>query len=186
MTAYAHSKGGAPSSDFVALDFETANEAPGSACALAAVCVSGESISKVLDVVLKTPVEDFRFAELHGIDRAASTSGVDFADVWPELEAAIRECGGTVVAHNAKFDRRVFESCARRARVRPPRMRWLCSRNLAESVWGLRPADLATVCAFLNIPLKHHVALSDATAAARIVIEAEREKLKRLAAEVQS
>lgn len=173
-------------SRFVAIDFETANEQPNSACAIAAVRVEDGRIATICNVVLKVRTKDFRFSTLHGIDAECSMTGMDFIDVWPEIASAIEACGRRVVAHNAKFDRRVLESCARRAGIKLPRILDTCSRNLAESVWGLRPADLSTVCTFLSIPLRHHEPLSDATAAARIVIEAEREKLKRLATEVQS
>lgn len=91
-----------------------------------------------------------------------------------------------IVAHNAKFDRRVLQATARRHAIRLPKLRFICSRNLAEAVWGLHPSDLATVAAHLGISLTHHDPLSDAETAARIVLAAEEEKLSRLAKEVRA
>jgi DNA polymerase-3 subunit epsilon len=44
--------------------------------------------------------------------------------------------------------------------------------QVARQTWGVRPTKLPDVCRFLGIPLKHHDALSDAEAAARIVLAA--------------
>lgn len=44
--------------------------------------------------------------------------------------------------------------------------------KLARRTWGLRPAKLPDVCRHLGIGLRHHDALSDAEACARIVLAA--------------
>ncbi len=173
-------------SSFVALDFETANRDFGSACAIAAVQVLSREVVRRLKFVLNPGPVTFEFAEIHGITRELASAGVTFDLAWREIEPLIRETGFIVVAHNAKFDRRVLQATARRHTVRLPKVRFICSRNLAEAVWGLRPNDLATVAAYLGIPLVHHDPLSDAEAAARIVLAAEDEKLARLAKEVQA
>jgi DNA polymerase III subunit epsilon len=48
----------------------------------------------------------------------------------------------------------------------------LCTVQLARKTWQLHPTKLPNVCDYLNIPLEHHQALSDAEACARIVIAA--------------
>ena len=53
-----------------------------------------------------------------------------------------------------------------------PDVRFECTVKLAKKTWGLKRANLAAVSEFLNIPLVHHQALSDAEACARIVIAA--------------
>lgn len=172
-------------SSFVALDFETANRDFRSACAVAAVQVLSRQIVRRLKFVLDPGPIAFEFTGIHGITRERASAGVKFDQAWREIEPLIHEVGFVLVAHNAKFDRRVLQATARRHHVRLPKLRFICSRNLAEAVWGLRPNDLATVAAHLGIPLTHHDPLSDAEAAARIVLAAEDEKLSRLAKEVQ-
>jgi len=58
------------------------------------------------------------------------------------------------------------------AQVAPPDLAFRCTVRLARAVWQLRPTTLPDVCAHLRIPLRHHDALSDAEACARIVIAA--------------
>jgi DNA polymerase-3 subunit epsilon len=43
---------------------------------------------------------------------------------------------------------------------------------LARKKWKLYPTKLPDVCRYLDIPLNHHEALSDAMACAKIVIAA--------------
>ena len=172
-------------SSFVAMDFETANRDFSSACAVAAVQVLSRRVVQKLKFILDPGAVAFEFSKVHGITQEIASGGVKFDHAWSEIEPLVREAGFVLVAHNAKFDRRVLQSAARRHHVRLPRLRFICSRNLAEAVWGLRPNDLATVAAHLGIPLVHHDPLSDAEVAARIVLAAEDEKLSRLANEVQ-
>jgi DNA polymerase III subunit epsilon len=173
-------------SRFAVIDFETANRSPASACALSLVNVNGNEATLILSEVLLTNETNFDFEPLHGISRDCSLAGRKFEDLWPTLESTLRAAGHCVVAHNASFDRRVLESCLRRARIRPPKLRYFCTMNLAQAIWGLRPATLPAVCAHLGIPLKHHDPASDAMAAAQIVIAARTEKLRRAIAEEQS
>src|SRR5947209_2554865 len=53
-----------------------------------------------------------------------------------------------------------------------PPLPFVCTVQVARRTWGLRPANLPAVCKHLNIPLKHHDPLSDAEAAACILIAA--------------
>ena len=170
---------------FVALDFETANRDFSSACAIGVVQVMAREIVRTLKFVLDPGPVKFEFSEIHGITREGASAGVKFDHAWLEIEPLVREAGYVIVAHNATFDRRVLQSSARRHSVRLPKLRFICSRNLAEAVWGFRPNDLATVAARLGISLAHHDPLSDAEAAARIVLAAEDEKLCRLAKGIQ-
>ncbi len=171
---------------FVALDFETANEAPGSACALGVAEVRNGVLEASHKFILISDTSDFRFSAIHGITAEDSAKGMAFTEMWRIVEPQILAASDRVVAHNAAFDRRVLEICARRAHIRLPRFQYICTRNLAEAVWGLRPADLETVCRRLAIPLRHHDPQSDAEAAARIVLAAEDEKLRLRSAETQS
>ena len=77
-----------------------------------------------------------------------------------------------LVAHNAAFDRGVLRACCAAAGLEMPPLPFVCSMQLARQTWGVRPTKLPDVCRFLGIPLKHHDALSDAEAAARIVLAA--------------
>jgi len=95
-----------------------------------------------------------------------------FRDVFSEFSTRLQG-SPFLVAHNAAFDARVLHACCRRARLRAPRIPFVCSAEVARTVLGISPAGLASVCERLGIHLDHHDALSDAEAAARIVAHAQ-------------
>jgi DNA polymerase-3 subunit epsilon len=158
-------------STFVAIDFETADRGADSACAVALVRVEGwEVVAKEVRLI-RPPRRWIRFSYIHGIEWQHVADQPVFRDVWPQLTPLL---GGAkqLVAHNAPFDRGVLRACCDAADLEMPPVPFLCSCQLARRTWSLRPANLPAVCRFLNISLNHHDPLSDAEAAARIVIAA--------------
>lgn len=159
---------------FVALDFETANHDPGSACALAMVVVEGGTITTVRHRLIRPPTPDFVFTYLHGINWAQVSTRLGFGPVWDELLPLT--AGATyLVAHNAPFDRRVLHSCCGASKRAVPRLPFVCTVRLAREAWGIYPTKLPDVCKRLGIRLKHHDAESDAVACATIAATAIRE-----------
>jgi DNA polymerase-3 subunit epsilon len=156
---------------FAAIDFETADYGPDSACALAVVQGEGRRIVGTSSYLIRPPRREFAFTWLHGISWRDVADQPTFAELWPRLQ---RELAGVdvLVAHNAAFDRGVLHACCQRAKVEPPPHDFHCTVKIARHVWGLRPANLPAVCRHLGIPLDHHRAESDATACARIFIAA--------------
>jgi DNA polymerase III subunit epsilon len=75
-----------------------------------------------------------------------------------------------LVAHNAKFDRRVLYACCDLYDIPYPKQQFLCTVEIARKCWNIRPTKLPDVCQHLNIPLEHHQALSDARACAQIAV----------------
>ena len=159
--------------EFVALDFETADFGADSACAIALVRVRDNQIIKRTYSLIRPPRSYFRFTHIHGIRWSDVADQPSFGELWPAIAA---EFDGVefVAAHNADFDRGVLAACCAMASVPMPQVRFECTVKLARRVWKLRPANLAAVSQFLNIPLNHHQALSDAEACAKIVIAAAR------------
>ena len=92
-----------------------------------------------------------------------------FRDVW-RVVLPLLDGAGFLAAHNASFDNRVLRSCCESSRLRPPEIGFVCTVALARRTWGIYPTKLPDVCRRLSIPLRHHDALSDAEACARIVI----------------
>ena len=162
-----------PDGPFVALDFETADYGPDSACQLALVRVEGDRVARVENRYIRPPRRDFVFTYLHGIAWPHVADQPPFADVWRDL-APVLEGAAFLAAHNAGFDRGVLAACCQAAGLTPPELPWLCTVKVARRTWRLKPANLAACAQFLQIPLKHHEAGSDAEACARIVIAARR------------
>lgn len=156
---------------YVALDFETADPMRDSACALALVKVSGMRVVDRVTRLIRPPRPEFWFTHIHGLTWEDVEGEPTFEDVWPELEPFL-DGADFLAAHNAPFDRSVLRACCERAGYEMPPQEFLCTVRLARRVWDIRPTRLPDVCTFLDIPLEHHEAGSDAEACARIVIEA--------------
>lgn len=156
---------------FVAIDFETADYHPDSACAVGLVRVEGMQIVRRESVLIRPPRTHFRFTDIHGITWEMVAGESPFAVVWPRLVPML-EGAEFLAAHNASFDRRVLGACCAAAGLGVPELSFVCSMGLARRTWGERWNSLAAVCRRLGIALKHHDAGSDAEACARIVIAA--------------
>jgi DNA polymerase III subunit epsilon len=156
---------------FAAIDFETANYSPDSACAVGLVMVKGKRIIHREQHLIRPPYRDFVFTYIHGLTWEDVQDAATFSEVWPKMHDTIKEVS-FLAAHNASFDRKVLEACCQRSRRKQPSQSFLCTVKLARSVWNIHPAKLPNVCSHLKIPLQHHKAISDAEACARIVIAA--------------
>ena len=157
---------------FVAIDFETADYDPDSACSVALVRVEDGRIVAREQRLIRPPRRWFVFSYLHGIEWSDVEDEPDFKGVWRDLKGML-DGAEFLAAHNARFDERVLTACCRSARLKPPPLPFRCTVKLARKTWGVYPTKLPDVCRFLRISLAHHDAGSDAEACARIVIAAE-------------
>ncbi|HEY2784036.1 MAG TPA: exonuclease domain-containing protein [Fimbriiglobus sp.] len=156
---------------FVAIDFETADYGRDSACALAVVVVDGLDVVEQRYALIRPPRSHIHFSYLHKITWAHVADKPVFGETWPTL-LPLFEGAEFVAAHNASFDKGVLAECCRRSGHPPLALPFRCTVALARKTWGIRPANLPSVCRHLGIPLDHHHAASDALACAKIVIAA--------------
>ena len=161
---------------FVAIDFETAEDASDSACAVALVRVENFQITTRQCYLIRPPRNRFVFTYLHGISWERVSRELAFGQAWPKL-VPLLEGVEFLAAHNAPFDRAVLHACCRSAGLPLPQLPFECTVQLARKTWGIYPTKLPHVCFRLGIPLKHHDPCSDAEACATIVIEAARRQL---------
>lgn len=157
--------------NFLAIDFETANYSRNSACAIGLVRVENLSVVKRAVYLIKPPENHFVFTYLHGISWEEVKNEPAFPAIWSKIQPLFRDID-FAVAHNASFDREVLRSCCAHYEIEPPGVDFRCTMQIARRVWKIRPTKLSDVCRHLRIPLKHHEALSDTLACARIMIEA--------------
>lgn len=159
--------------EFTAFDFETANRRSDSACQLAAVVVQGgEVVDQRCWLIRPRP---FFFSgmniRIHGIRPEDVEDEPEFCDLWPEIESFM--AGRTLVAHNASFDIKVLNACLQTHRLPLPDLRFTCTRLIARRTWpqwgryGLKP-----VSERLGIQFRHHDALEDSRACARVLLAA--------------
>lgn len=156
---------------FLALDFETANRYNNSACALGLVRVEDGAITAYESVLIRPPQRLFEFTHIHGISWHNVASAPTFGELWHHLKP-YWDGIDFATAHNAPFDRRVLRGCCEHFNLAVPNAPFICTVQVARNVWNIRPTRLPDVCCRLNIPLKHHDAMSDTFACAAIMMQA--------------
>jgi DNA polymerase-3 subunit epsilon len=163
-----------PLTTFVALDFETADRYRDSACSLGLVRVEQGQVVKKAHYLIRPPRQGFEFTHIHGITWSQVADQSTFEERWPQI-AAMLAGADFFAAHNAPFDRSVLYACCQAYDILPPAPAFVCTVKLARQTWNIRPTKLPDVCHYLDIPLHHHDALSDAEACARIAILSQRQ-----------
>ena len=163
---------------YVALDFETGNASPLSACALGSSIFEDGALVREQESLIKPPAGVGKFhwgnVRVNHITEKMVADAPAFDEVWRPL--ADEADGSVIVCHNAMFDTRVLGACLAHYHLRAPECRYVCTVKVAQRVWpGLENHKLDTVSAALGIPLNHHEAGSDARAAGLILLAALRE-----------
>lgn len=159
--------------NFVALDFETANEGRGSACSIGLVKVEDGEITDRYYTLIKP--EPLRFSSwnirIHGITAQDVADAPTFGEAWPEIARFIGEY--PLVAHNASFDMSVLRYCLEQYGIEYPHLAYFCTVKAAKKVFDHLPNHkLNTVSDSIGFAFSHHNALEDAEACARILLEA--------------
>ena len=162
---------GAGAYNFAAIDFETASHDRDSACAVGLAIVRDGHIVSLERRLIRPPKREFRFTPVHGLTWGDVRDAPTFAEVWRDLSPLLADLD-FLSAHNASFDRSVLAACCSSHRLRRPAQPFVCTVQVARSVWNIYPTKLSDVCRHLDIPLTHHEAGSDAEASARIVLAA--------------
>ena len=158
---------------FTAIDFETANGASASPCAVGLVKVAEGKIVDTFSTLIKPPYPNDWFATgnigVHGIH----PQDVVDAPTWAEaLEGMLGVIGSDdLIAHNAGFDMGVLKASAALIEYELPDLRYGCSLVMARKTYNLDSYRLNQVAyAIGHEEFDHHDALADSDACARIVI----------------
>lgn len=163
--------------DFTAIDFETANSSPASACSVGLVRVRGGEVVATAGWLIQPPPGHDEFQEwnvrIHGIRPIDVLSAASWVDQFDRL------CGfagaDVLVAHNAGFDLNVLRRAAEATGLPCPPYRSLCSLQVARKTYQLDSYRLPLAAAAAGFAeFSHHDALADARACAQIVIDAAR------------
>jgi DNA polymerase-3 subunit epsilon len=131
--------------NFVAIDFETANYQPNSACAVGVVKVVNGKIVDEASYLIKPPTREFVFTYIHGLTWRDVAKEADFGEIWPKVQSLL-EGVEFLAAHNASFDRRVLEACCATYRIPAPSLPFQCTVQVARRTWGIYPTKLSNVC----------------------------------------
>ena len=156
--------------DFAALDFETANEHPGSVCSMGLVVVrNGVIIDTFYSLILPEP-NYYRYwnTKTHGLTAKDTDSAPVFPIVWKQIASQIE--GLLLVAHNSRFDENCLKAVFRTYCMDYPDYTFYCTCQASRRFFPELPNhQLHTVAAACGADLtNHHHALADAQACAEI------------------
>ena len=160
--------------NFAAIDFETANEQPCSVCSLGVVVVRGCEIVDSFYSLIKPEPEYYRWfcQRVHGLGPADTDGAPVFPQVWRQIAPRIE--GLPLVAHNARFDEGCLKAVFRVYQMDYPDYFFYDTLAASRHCFGrtLENHQLQTVAAACGFDLKrHHHALADAEACARIALK---------------
>jgi DNA polymerase-3 subunit epsilon len=156
---------------FVAIDFETAMNHH--ICSVGIVTVTNGEIVDEFHALIQPPNNEYSWhtIQVHGITPNMTQYSPNFYHVYPEIKK--RLLGNLVVAHNESFDRGVIQKTMKDYGLDYQELqianKWECTMRIYRSK-GYKPAKLNSCCEVHGIQLKHHDALSDAKACAKLYL----------------
>lgn len=155
----------------LAIDFETANQHPASACSVGWVLFDqGEVVLEHHHLLKPHPRHayfDAKNIDIHGITADHVWDALSFDRLYPSLRELLDET--ILIAHHAPFDVGVLRALSLCYGLVLPKTPYLDSVEIARKVLPFLPNHrLNTVADYLGIDLTHHDALSDARASGLI------------------
>ena len=177
--------------DFIAIDFETANQHPSSVCSVGVVLVrNGQMVDSFYSLIQPEPNYYSYFCQrVHGLGHEDTDDAPVFSEVWQQIEDRIGKtffpeqqtfeeiryqiASIPFVAHNARFDEGCLKAVFRTYQMDYPDYRFYDTLTAARRQFGhsLPNHQLHTVAAACDYDLtRHHHALADAEACAAIAI----------------
>jgi DNA polymerase-3 subunit epsilon len=161
--------------DFVAIDFETANEKRASACAVALVFFEDGRFSKEYEWFIRPPRHLDYFnpfnTQIHGITSSDVVDKPRFHEIWPAIHELLNN--KLVAAHNASFDISVLRQLLDGYRLSYPDVEFIYTYNVARRTWDKQVSySLKNIGNHLGYIFNHHNASDDARICGNILVEA--------------
>jgi DNA polymerase III subunit epsilon len=155
----------------LAIDFETANEERGSACAIGLAWIENASVVRRERRLIRP--NELRFNQhnirVHGIRPEDVHDKPELPDVLVEFLPDIT--GALILAHNAAFDIEVLCASLRKYRQPFPEFIFYCTMDISRCLWPkLASVSLYSVASHFGIQFQHHDPAEDAFACAQIAI----------------
>jgi DNA polymerase-3 subunit epsilon len=110
----------------VAIDFETADHEPDSACSAGLVRVEALTVVHRESLLIQPPRPRVLFTHVHGITWEMVKDAAKFKDAWNHFTPLL-DGASALVAQNASFDRRVLAACCRASGLLVPAQPFLCT-----------------------------------------------------------
>lgn len=157
--------------NFIAIDFETANEKRNSPCSIGLVVIKNGQVVKKIHHLIKP--REMRFMPInigiHGIRPAMVENEPEFDVIWDKIKHYFDN--SLIIAHNAAFDISVLRNTLELYNIESPEFNYICTMKLSRNFYKqLDNAKLNTVNKFLGYEFNHHDALADALACSNILL----------------
>ena len=162
--------------NFIAIDFETANEKRNSPCSIGIVVVKNSEVVEKLYYLIKP--KEMRFMPInigiHGIRPGMVENEPEFDEIWGKINSYFNN--NIIIAHNASFDISVLRRTLELYKIKSPVFEYVCTMKLAKNFYQqIDNAKLNTVNRFLGYEFNHHDALADALACSNILLSISKE-----------
>ncbi|MBT2501405.1 DNA polymerase III subunit epsilon [Curtobacterium sp. ISL-83] len=161
--------------NFTAIDFETANSSPASACSVGLVKVRAGRVVDRASWFIRPPHGHDAFLEwntrIHGIVAEDVLHAKGWAEQYADIVAFAE--GDVLVAHNARFDMGVIAGGCSATGTALAEHHSMCSLAVARKTYTLDSYRLPSAASAAGFEgFQHHDAAADAEACAAIVVHA--------------
>ncbi len=161
--------------DFTAIDFETANGSPASACSVGLVKVRDGQVVDRIGWFIQPPFGHDHFVDwnvrIHGITPDMVVGAPSWAEQLVDLMAFAED--DILVAHNAGFDMGVIKAACAATGIVTPSYTYMCSLQLARKTYELESYRLPMAAMAAGFDdFAHHDAVADSEACAAIMVHA--------------
>ncbi len=120
--------------DYVFINFETANIDKTSACQLIMIKVIHGKIVKSYSSLIKPYPEEFTFSHVHGITSEDVSLMVNFKQLWIDIVTFFNE-DTVVIAHHAHFNVNVLRTLINHYNLECPNFFYICSVKLFQKAY---------------------------------------------------
>lgn len=161
--------------NFIAIDFETANQYRNSACQIGLVRFEEGKPVETYESLIKPPFTYFKpeFFDIHGIIYDDVKDAKTFDVLWQEeIRPFIFATSDKpiLVAHNASFDMSVLQKTLEHYEIEFPNVEVLCSCQTARKTWpDFENHRLSTLADKFGIVYNEHDALDDALTCGKVL-----------------
>ena len=157
---------------YAAIDFETMDSFRSSVCSVGVVIIEDGKIVDTFQSLVRpnTNYENPFCTRTHGITLNECKAYPEFPEIWEKVDKMIDGC--KIIAHNVSFEKSCINACSEEFGTNND-YSYIDTLKLSRKCLNkLSSHKLNIVCKYLNISLnKHHDALCDAMACARIFLK---------------
>lgn len=159
--------------NFIAIDFETANNKRASICEAGICIVRDGKITETRSWLIKPKGNYYNYwnMQIHGIQPTDTAKAPEFPEIWTKIALYLKD-SPILVAHNAAFDISCIRHSLQEYHIAKPEINYYCSLRAAQRLYDFECNRLDYLCQQFEIPYKqHHRAGEDAEMCARLFLK---------------